>query len=42
MARYEGVTKKFHKFFDQDFLRQIVERKADMAALEKAKVDFIR
>ena len=41
MRHYEQVTQKFQKFFDQDFLDQIIEGKLDVTEVAKIKQDFL-
>ena len=41
MRHYEHVTQKFQKFFDQDFLDQIIEGKLDVTEVAKIKQDFL-
>ena len=40
MTRYEKVTKKFEPFFDQDFLKRIIDGKLDSAKLYEIQKEF--
>jgi hypothetical protein len=40
MTKYEKVTKKFEPFFDQDFLKRIIDGKLDSAKLDEIQNQF--